>query len=246
MSRMTQAFLNPVGMRTFLLQLLPKNHYLVESKVTNIIWAEHFRAAMEYGDLRLNINGKSVHAGDVILNTALLIGNDALKLMAIIDGQCEINAFVRGKNRAWMADIIENDKSGVFRAGNGWEDVVGLLRESDEGTVFMSYTVTDSIDGKVFSDWFHSTIEERGLDADSGEVTNALQDEWEELSADKRWELCEAWADEHAAQGYEISPERWTEEDFHFGSGWNASMVVDVLEEKKKALFEQADMLVET
>lgn len=244
MSGITQAFLNPVSSREPLVSLLPEGHYLAQSEETNAQWAVHFNNAMNCGELIFNIDGSKVHTGDVILNTALLIGNDALKLMAIIDGQCEINAFVRGKNRTWMADIIENDRSGVFHAGNGWEDVISLLRESDEGAVFMSYTVTDSIDAKVFDDWFHSTIEERGLDADSWEVTDALQDEWLELGVDKRWELCEAWADERAAQGYEISPERWAEPDAHFGSGWNASMVVDVLEKKKKAFAEQEDMLV--
>jgi len=228
LGNISQSILNPRMNRDFLIRAIPSEHYLADSTQNDIMWAESFRTAMSVGDMRLQVNGEKISSLDIVLNTALTMGNDALKLAAAIDGQCEINAFIRGKNRSWMADIIENDNSGIFRT-HKWLDLIEMLRESDEETVFMAYSVTDGILSRVNSDWRQTIAEKQNLDLDDWEVENRLEDEWIALGKDKHWELADAWADEMVQYGYELSPERWAS-DFYYGSGWNAGKIVEALE----------------
>jgi len=83
------------------------------------------------------------------LNTIVKIGSDSMKFIAWIHGQCEIHLWVDGPNRAWLADIIDEGlKIGILREESqgydGWGKVAELLRESDEGEVVTSYSVTES------------------------------------------------------------------------------------------------------
>ena len=81
----------------------------------------------------------------VILNTALAIGNDALRLFARLHGQCELHAWIDGPNRAWAADIIDTGRAaGLYRADQGWEAVAKFLRSSKRGPVVTSYSVCDT------------------------------------------------------------------------------------------------------
>lgn len=80
----------------------------------------------------------------ISLNTAIAVGNDALRLGARLHGQCEIHCYVEGPNRAWLAGIIEAGReSGFYRESMGWESVCGLLRRRDDSPVVTSYSVTE-------------------------------------------------------------------------------------------------------
>ena len=50
---------------------------------------------------------KKIEHFSVVLNTALEAGNDVVKLMARIHGQCEIHCFVRKENIEWFADLLQ-------------------------------------------------------------------------------------------------------------------------------------------
>ena len=80
---------------------------------------------------KLNTENGPVDPWAVQLNTALAYGSDPIKLMAYIHGQCEIHLWVAGKNRAWMANIIEKGlQEKIYRKDMGWEGVVELLKLS--------------------------------------------------------------------------------------------------------------------
>lgn len=76
----------------------------------------------------------------VILNTGKCADNPAVLLAAKLEGQCEINCFVEGINRSWMADVVEQGVADrTFHADDGWNDLVSLLREDPESAVVVSY-----------------------------------------------------------------------------------------------------------
>ena len=232
LAELTKAILRPQSNRDLLLSAIPSSHYLATSQENNIIWADRFRVALEFDGLELTVDDKKIGYFDLFLNTALAVGSDALKMLASIHGQCEVNAFIRGKNRAWMADIIENDMAGLFRPGKGWDEVIEFLRESEDETVFMSYSVTGDILGNVFSEWLKNVMKEKGLDADEEDnygVYQDLSDEWESFDTDKQWEHVDAWVEERSTQGFELSPERWAEK-FSFGDGLNAGKIIEFLQ----------------
>lgn len=94
--------------------------------------------------------GRQWNIFTLALNTVLRCGSDEMRLLARIHGQCELHGFVEGCDRAWLAALIDSALAiGVMREetqgyGNGWRDVVALLRESADGPVVMSYSVCDS------------------------------------------------------------------------------------------------------
>lgn len=81
---------------------------------------------------------------NLLLNTALIIEARDLRLAARLHGQCELNAWVAGRDRAWFAGLVERDlKAGVLREGMGWEAVIELLGKSSRGAVATSYSVCE-------------------------------------------------------------------------------------------------------
>lgn len=90
-------------------------------------------------------DGTTTTAATLAANTALKLSGEPMQLFARLHAQCELNAWVAGKNRAWMAGVIEDGlELGLYRDGMGWEKVVDLLRKSKRGSVVTEYSVTDS------------------------------------------------------------------------------------------------------
>jgi hypothetical protein len=88
--------------------------------------------------------GKPLDDFEMLLNTVLRIGNDAVCLMTRIHAQCEMHAYVEGHHRAWLADTIDAGRElEVMRAGMGWESLSAFLRERDDAPVVSSYSVCD-------------------------------------------------------------------------------------------------------
>ena len=102
-------------------------------------------------DHNVHIGGKKYDVWELTLNTALALGSDPVKLFARLHAQCEIHCFVKGKNRNWLADIIEEGVgSGLYRdseygqgTGPQWSNVVKLLRSSKKDPVVCSYSVCE-------------------------------------------------------------------------------------------------------
>lgn len=138
--------------------------------------------------------GKTIDAFSLALNTALCVGNDQVRLLARLHGQCEIHAYVAGANRAWLAgQIDEGRRTGLFREGQGWEEVAALLRTRDDRPVVTSYSVYEQFPNASAAD--------------------ISQSKWERMSRQRRWEA----AFSKPEPFLEMKPDRWAYPDYFFG-----------------------------
>lgn len=129
----------------------------------------------------------------VALNTTLRIGSDPIKLAARIHGQCEVHCWVDGKNRDWLAGIIEQGRQiGFYRRDSGWESVVELLRKRSDEPVVLSYSVCSQFPNanqierpeNADDDWFYDLPDEErwsrafGALVESGGGLELKPDNW--------------------------------------------------------------------
>lgn len=187
-----------------------EGHYLKKQPHVSLY---EFRIAMQpfaRDHYALTIDGEQISSFLLLLNTALAIGNDQIRLAARIHGQCEIHCYVEGWNRAWLAKIIEGGRdSGVYRDGMGWEDLIELLLSRDDEPVVMSYSVTESFPRPM---------------------TSEQDDSWYELPVGDQWE--QAMRELRVLNdGREIKPEGFAE--FRF-DGWTVFMVREAAMERAK------------
>lgn len=141
-------------------------------------------------------HGRRIDTFSLALNTAMLLGNDQVRLAARLHAQCELHAWVDGPNRGWLADVMEAGlESGVFRRGiehapdpirgraeplwvsQGWEDVITLLRTRDDEPVVTSFSVTEQFPSPG-DRW-----REFGEDGDG----------WYDLDAAEQWRFAMDW-----------------------------------------------------
>lgn len=140
------------------------------------------------------------------LNTALATGSDQVKFGARIHAQCEIHAYVEGKNRRWLAEIIRRGLGLYFlREDAGWEAVVDLLELNADTAIVTSYSVTDSFPNRWVAEW-ESECEDDG-------------DSWYDLAYEEQWGLAIG-ALRKSERGLEMTPDNWGE--FYFDKGINA------------------------
>lgn len=188
-------------------------HQSVKSKMT-----QDFRSwSVTSGDEgRLVVNGEFHRVFSTVLNTALVAGSGPIKLMARLHGQSELHCWVEGKNREWLASIIDKGFiQGVFRDrlrgySIGWEDVMTLLRSADDSPVVCSYSVCESFPNRKDLPAFQ---DQEGEEEDAGLYR------WEALSDKERWDLAMlALRANHPT--LELDPDAW--EDYHFDNGLTA------------------------
>lgn len=207
-------------------------------------FADRFKLAFRVGqEGLLTWRGKDISGFSLALNTAIQIGDDPVKFLARMHGQCELHSYVEGPNRAWLADIIERGlKTGVFRDGMGWDTppnhphgkgagVIPLLRSRDDEPVVMSYSVCDGFPNWEITDW------QPPADADLtptwakeepqewASLTEDEQDDYHRSAVDELWGDLpeeERWAT--AMDGLrrrseidmlELKPDNW--DDYRFG-----------------------------
>ncbi|SHI67236.1 hypothetical protein [Streptomyces sp. 3214.6] len=154
--------------------------------------------------------GRRIDTFELTLNTALLLGNEQVRLAARLHGQCELHAWVDGPNRAWLADVMQTGiDTGIFRRGlpyrddpgsevkwsdQGWDDVIALLRERDDEPVVTSFSITDQFPNS-------------GPDGYDGD--------WYDLEATERWRIGMEWLRQSPAR-LELAP---GQELYRFGPG---------------------------
>jgi len=147
-------------------------------------WMSNLEMAFAAGGLSgevLQYEDRPIESFSLILNTAVLLGNEQVRLAARIHAQCELHAWVDGPNRAWLAGVILRGlEAGLYRPGGGWEEVAELLGARDDEPVVMSYSVGDSFPNSSVRDW-------------SPPVTLREDDEpdgaWYDLSAEEQWAI---------------------------------------------------------
>lgn len=124
------------------------------------IWSRSMDLELAHGDtpmfqavLEENAAPVPLESFSLVLNTAMRVGGDAVKLCARLHGQCELHAWVDEADRPWLAGIIEAGRDvgllraeGWLREWGTWEGVVELLLAIKEhpGPVVTDYSVSDS------------------------------------------------------------------------------------------------------
>jgi hypothetical protein len=147
-------------------------------------WFElSWMAAVGIGESFLSWKGVAIDALTISMNTALTVGSDALKFGARLVGQSDLNLWVDGPDRAWLAQIIVRGlDAGVLRERSGWEHVAELLvSRNDE-------PVVTAVSGG-FPDL--EEIEDRGLanDADAWLAAVArLREQWDLQLSPQGWD----------------------------------------------------------
>ncbi len=160
----------------------------------------------------LRVTDKNFIVGEVVLNpfslalnTTLATGSDPAKLGARLHGQCELHAYVEGKNRSWLAEIIRRGLGMFFfREDAGWEAVVDLLELNADTAIVTSYSVTERFPNRWIAGW-----ESEDDDGDS----------WYDVAYEEQWKLAIAGL-RKSERGLEMMPDDW--DDFHFENGINA------------------------
>lgn len=159
----------------------------------------------------------------MVLNTAIVLGSDPVRLAARLHGQCEIHAYVLGPNRAWLADIIDQGlELNIFRKhhpankdyGTGWDKVAEFLRDNDEEEVVTSYSVCDSFPDQTL---VKDTEEVLRIKADYVGKHGSLEDWFYDLDDETQWRL--AWDSLKQDETLELNPDNWS--TYHYGSNWN-------------------------
>lgn len=135
-------------------------------------------------------DGRCADSFLVALNTILVAGNDVLRLMARLHGQCEIHGYVEGHNRRWLAGLIsEGVDSRLLRSGRGWGAVIELLRSDRTKPVVTSYSVCDGFPNQT--------------------IAGCVNDEeWDALPPEKQWRRAMSGL-RQAACGLEWKPDEW-------------------------------------
>ncbi|MFD7554200.1 hypothetical protein ACFV9E_06625 [Streptomyces sp. NPDC059835] len=191
--------------------LLPEDHELREfppphSRHT-AAWQRQYVQDVRsiFNDPLVTYRGEDLALSSMLLNTAMALGGDAVRLAARLHGQCEINCWIDGPNRAWLADVVQGGlDDGSFRSGAGWDGVVDLLHQRDDHPVVMSFADT-------FPSFWSARSTDLGVpDADTDELVEV----WEALPAAEQWRLALQALKARTDDGLEIQP-NWT--SYRFG-----------------------------
>lgn len=131
-------------------RLLPPGHYLLTTSAQH--FEDSFRTWVRVSGqgMRHPATGAQLDPFAVVLNTALAVGGNVVRLMARIHSQCEIHGFIPPEDCEFVAGIIaKGRKSGLLRPEMGWQGVSELLKTAalDGKPVVMSYSVTETFPG---------------------------------------------------------------------------------------------------
>lgn len=217
----TCAVLSPYSNRSLLSEAILDTHPLSHFDGSWQEWADRFRYDFQHDSEAIFILDDVVLDNfHLALNTVSALGGDALKLLMRIHAQVEMNGWIAGGNREWVAKIIEDAPLDVFRSNKGWSELVTFLREDDSEPVIMSYSVTKNI----FDDAWKAWLEDYSENNPDSEID--AFDAWTALSEDVKWRLAVSALDS-GSSGLELSPDAWP-----IAFGWSevtAGMLVDTL-----------------
>jgi len=235
-SNISLALLNIDSWYDDIIRLLDKDHYINQTLHNNMRFREPYILKQEvvrqletaikvgYEEKILVLDDKPIDTWHLLLNTALLVGSDAIKLLTRLHAQCEIHAIIRGKNRGWFADIIEKGRSeNILREKVGWEETVKMLRSNNKETVVTSYSVCNSFPNGGIADW------EVPYNKEDDEPD---WDKWYDFSEKKRWHLGLRGIIKKYGTSTELCPETWN--DIRFGDGMSAFDLHKKLIEKRR------------
>lgn len=189
--------------------IIPADSYLLsDSSISNLprfldsvrVWARSPESCIFLG-------GKKRDLFPIKLNTVLRIGNDPLKLLARLDGQCEIHCYVEPENRKWLAQIIQDGlMAGIYRENQGWQSVIDLLLNGHNSPVVTSTDCCDQFPNPEIAQIQSST-------------GKSEEENWNSIRPKDQWELA-MWGLREGKKQLELTPDNW--EHFYFSDGWDA------------------------
>jgi hypothetical protein len=192
----TTGFITPTpggGEADILNEMLPPGHYARRRSGADPAgfaqWANTFLLAWRAG---VDLHWREHRLGSWLftLNTAIAVGNDPVRFLTRVHAQCELHAWVDGPDREWLAGIITAGlRSGVYRPGMGWDNVIALLLVRDDEPVVMSHSVTDQ-----FPNPYATTL-----------VVGEDPDAWYDLPTSEKWAGSMEWLRSQPG-GLQITP----------------------------------------
>lgn len=210
-------------------RMLALDHY-VARETDGSRFIQMLETALSGFDDLLRWNDQAIRTFSLQLNTALVLGSDAVKLAARIHGQCEIHGWVNGPDRAWLASIVEQGiRDEIMRPDIGqppheWPDVVAMLRQSDRDEVVMSYSVCDQFPNATVAGYGNP-------------------DDFYELDESEQWARSMAGLRARGSDDLELKPDGWHE--FRFTHGLSAlDLVAHDWEARLEAKFPRQDTTV--
>jgi hypothetical protein len=213
-------------------RMLKPDHYAHSAKDERE-FAMRVSTLLHITDDSFRWNGHSLSTFALGLNTALVLGSDAVKLGARIHGACEIHTWVDGLNRAWLAGIIgQGLEDGVYMKSieqppYEWRDVIDLLLWRDYEPVVLSYSVCEQ---------FPSASLALGLDTHFDEEA---REAFYNKSPREQWDAAMA-ALKAQEGGLELRPDDWRE--FRFDHRLSAlDFVADDWEARLDAVFPRSE-----
>lgn len=217
---MGQVIRDPDRFRAF----LPPGHYLSQLRSNHPdAWVGWYETALKVGDgTVIEFDGQPIESFALLLNTALETGDEALRLAARIDGQCEIHGWVDGPNRKWLAGMMQAAvDTGVFRQGfwvepgaggkrlwseQGWDKVIALLLARADEPVVMSYSVCEGFPNPTAAGVVP-------IEDDPDDEFEDVREAFNLLPKAERWAACMARL-RAGVNGLEFRPDTW--EEFRF------------------------------
>lgn len=145
---------------------------------------------------------------DVHVNTVIAGYPDPVALAVRLAAQCQVNAWVDGPDRKWLADLIHkgrhtmwpaeavnpdvgglplfNDGWSVNGTYDGWPGVVKMLRSDDTGAVVLTSSATDGFPSQVWA-------------GREGQDREEFHRWWKDADPGQRWDASEVGLREETA-----------------------------------------------
>lgn len=159
-------FVNPDGPLGEFLKREPSYDGRLEQALSYVLHTMPFRE----GAAPFVWRGHDINTRQLLLNTVLATGSDAMRLAVKIHFQCELHGYLMGYHRKWFADVVQEGlDEHVYHRDLGWEDLVAKLRESNDGPVVSSASSTGSFPNPEMASW------------------KGTEEGWDALGADKQW-----------------------------------------------------------
>lgn len=188
------------------------------------------RAHFSMLDGRIKVAGREINGWQLLLNTALDTGNEAICFLTKFHAQSEIHAWVAGEHRAWLAGVIEQAiELKIVRPevphkpgepfSTGWRELIAALRRTDANPVVMSYSVTAQFPN--YQLW--NGDEDNPIPEDASERSEAFYDH----TLSKQWDLCMP-----AIRDLQMTPENLC--TYGFGDGMSALGLAEILDNEAR------------
>lgn len=186
------------------------------------------------GDVSVNspTSRGAANVREMHINTVIAKHPAVFALAARIVGQCEVNVWIAGEHRGWLADLIEQGMATAYppphaepylRATtvfsdskdwksryDGWAALCAMLRDAGDGIVVLDYSVTDGFPDARWA-------------AHPGEPGKRFRRWWDETTPEKRWNASARGLVTYTRTGpwmLQISPDNLHEASFGQTEAW--------------------------